>query len=126
TEADRETLAAHGAVLGASRRQLIGHERYYGYIACTRARRGVVFTYGARDAHDRTLNPSPFLAHLQRLFPALPIETFSADQPWQACEHASELIAPLFKAQRAKCPAPGWEALAKLPALAALVEDLRY
>ena len=99
TDADREVLARHNAALGLTTRQQIGHERYYGYIACTRARERLVLTFSARDAEDRVLNPSPFLTHLQRLFPALPITEAPAGQPWTESEHVCELAAPLLKSQ---------------------------
>src|SRR5206468_3914484 len=74
TETDREQLEAKGAALGPNKFAQLGHERYYGYVACTRARRRLVLTCATRDANDRELNPSPFLIHLKRLFPRLAIE----------------------------------------------------
>jgi len=97
TEADRDVLAGHQAALGLSQRQQIGRERYYGYIACTRARQRLLLTYSERDANDKKLNASPFVTHLQRLFPQLEVETPSVDRDWTESEHASELIAPLLR-----------------------------
>ena len=97
TDADREALARYGAELGLTARQQIGHERYYGYIACTRARQQLLLTYAARNADDQVLNPSPFISHLQRLFPDLSTENASPHPPWTESEHVCELAAPLLK-----------------------------
>jgi ATP-dependent helicase/nuclease subunit B len=81
--------------LGLGARQRLAHERYYGYIACTRARERLVVTYAAADIRGKLLNPSPFVSHLARLFPELWVEKFS-EVEWQQAEHASELAAPLI------------------------------
>jgi ATP-dependent helicase/nuclease subunit B len=96
TEADRQQLAEHGLELAPSRHAQLGRERYYGYIACTRARKRLVLTCAARDANDRLLNPSPFLARVQGLVPGLEMENFSPSRPWWESEHARELAAPLI------------------------------
>ena len=59
TDADRAALEAEHFFLGPSARQRLGHERYYGYIACTRARERLILTCAAQDADGRALNPSP-------------------------------------------------------------------
>jgi len=74
SETDREQLEARRVVLGPNKLAQLGHERYYGYIAFTRARRRLVLTCAQRDANDRALNPSPFLARLKRLFPSLELQ----------------------------------------------------
>ena len=99
SKADREALASHGATLWPDHRQQIGLERYYGYMACTRARKHLVLTFARRDAQDRNLNPSLFLDHLQRLFPELKTEEFSGVTDWQEVEHWSELIVPVLKSK---------------------------
>ena len=102
TETDRDQLEAVGVVLNPGKLMQLAHERYYGYIACTRARSRLALSCAARDANDRALNPSPFIAHLQRLFPDLQREAFSSSPDWRESEHASELTAPLIKACRAQ------------------------
>jgi len=126
-ETDREQLEAEGVILGPNKLAQLGHERYYGYIACTRARRRLVLTCAQRDANERALNPSPFLAHLKRLFPSLEAQICSEPEPWLASEHACELQAPLLR-----CEIPGsessmgsWSSLASLPAFASIREQLR-
>ncbi|MEW6303906.1 MAG: PD-(D/E)XK nuclease family protein [Verrucomicrobiota bacterium] len=100
TEADRGALEKENVVLNLSVRQRLAHERFYGYIACTRARRRLVLTCSATDAKGTALNPSPFLLHIERLFPGVKREVFSvealAQQPGDV-EHASELIGSVLR-----------------------------
>lgn len=97
SERERDALAAEGLTFGPALRRRLGHERYYLYIALTRARERLVITYSRRDAEDRALNPSPFLASLRRLFPGLEVE--EAPGPFTVAEalHPGEL-APAFVA----------------------------
>ena len=120
TDADREALAtldpAH-FFLGPDPRQRLGHERYLGYIACTRARQRLVLTCAAFNEADQKLNPSPFFAHLQRLFPSLEIEEFQPATDWLDSEHAGDLIAPLLQSRISLDESPfvaGWPMLAPL------------
>src|SRR6185369_13781159 len=133
TEDERETLALRGAALGLTQRLQIGHERYYGYIACTRARRRLLLTCSVSDAQGRRLNPSPFLAHLQRLFPALENEMFSAQHHWLESEHVSELVPTLMRSlcqtedgTRDTAAASALSTLERLPAVAALRQRLEH
>src|SRR5204863_5659863 len=132
TETDRERLEANRVILGPNKRAQLGHERYYGYIACTRARRRLVLTCAQRDANDRALNPSPFLAQVKRLFPSLEVQQGSEPEPWQASEHACELQAPLLRRESqtsesslpSEPPVPSLSSLASLPAFAPFREQL--
>jgi ATP-dependent helicase/nuclease subunit B len=98
--ADRDFLASHNAALGPDYLHQIGLERYYGYIACTRARKRVMLTYAHSDNRGRELNPSVFIGDLQRLFPALPVEVFSGLPDWRVTEHWSELMVPLLQSAK--------------------------
>ncbi len=120
SQADRETLASHGATLGPDHHQQIGLERYYGYMACTRARKHLVLTCARRDTQDRSLNPSPFLDDLRRLFPELKMDEFSGRPDWQAAEHWSELIVPVLQSRD-----PVSSALGRATALAESIPALR-
>src|SRR6266487_711560 len=51
-------------------RARLGHERYLGYIACTRARERLVLTCAEFDSQGKKLNRSFFFDHVQRLFPS--------------------------------------------------------
>jgi ATP-dependent helicase/nuclease subunit B len=127
TDADRAELEKQGVSLSNTRQQL-GRERFFGYVACTRARQRMVLTSCLSDASGKTLNPSPFLSHLKQLFPQLEFEVISGALDWRKSEHASELIVPLLRNQ---IRSPGSEAgdtslLNELSALAPLRERLRH
>jgi ATP-dependent helicase/nuclease subunit B len=124
TESERDALAGLNVRLGLSRRQQIGRERYYAYIACTRARQGVLVTRAARDADGQTLYPSPFFDQLKRLA-GVGEETFPGVEEWRDSEHACELAAPLLRALAAPDPDPELMRLAELPAFAPLVRQWR-
>jgi len=96
---DREALASHGAALGPDHHQQIGLERYYGYIACTRANERLAVTFARRDARGRSLNPSPFIDDLRRLFPGLEAEEFSGATDWRQAEHWNELVVSLLRSK---------------------------
>jgi ATP-dependent helicase/nuclease subunit B len=132
TDADRDALD-HAVALGPDLRDRLARERFYGYIACTRASEKLVLAFSRHDADSRALNSSPFIAHLQRLFPKLEVEEFSTEQIWREAEHPNEL-APILAAwprelgSAGETPTrPATEELAellKLPALKSLSETL--
>ncbi len=96
TDADRDELG--GTVsLGPDLHERLARERFYGYIACTRASKQLVIAFSSNDADGRALNPSPFIAHLQRLFPKLEVETFQDEIEPAEAEHANELIPSLVQ-----------------------------
>ena len=95
-ETDREELEGRQLRLGAPGRARIGHERYYGYIAFTRARRRLVISSSAFDAMDRPLNPSLFVPRLQRIFPALEIEPWRPPETIFQAEHPADLLGALI------------------------------
>ena len=97
TDTDRDALEQSGVTLGPDLRERLARERYYGYIACTRASDKLTVTFARHDADGKSLNPSLFIAHLQRIFPLLGIEEFRADADWREAEHAGELVVPLMK-----------------------------
>lgn len=102
TEPERNELSARLELrLGPDLRQRLARERYYGYIACTRARQKLVLSFSERNAAGQTLNPSAFVAHLRRLFPNLPIDTFSANSRWHDCEHLAEITPAILRGELA-------------------------
>ena len=122
TNADREELEKQNSGFGLDLFHRISRERYLGYIACTRANAQLTLSFSRQSAAGATLNPSPFVAHLQRLFPGLEVEEVAAAQDWRAAEHAGELIAPLVELGTA---APGhWPALLELPVVKSLSKRL--
>lgn len=78
TDYEREALHDAQVFLGPATKRRLGHERFYAYIACTRARERLVLACSQFDAQGKKLNPSPFLNHLQRLFPELEVEPWTA------------------------------------------------
>jgi len=131
TNSDREELDRNSTALGPNVLDQISRERYLGYIACTRASEKLALTFTRQDATGRTLNPSPFVAHLQRMFPQLGINEFSGETNWLQAEHVNELIQPLMAEARPDQPAvqpeaieKEWRSLKKLPAVQSLAEKL--
>ncbi len=124
TSSDRDELETQNAPLGASLFDQISRERYLGYIACTRANEKLALAFSRQTAEGSTLNPSPFIAQLQRIFPQLTVEDFSADPDWREAQHANELIKPLTTIQNWKLEIGNWKTLLELPALKPLSENL--
>jgi ATP-dependent helicase/nuclease subunit B len=143
TETDREELGRHGAAPGPDLRERLARERYLGYIACTRASERLVVTFSRHDADGRTLNSSPFIAQLRRIFPDLEVGEFNGEVRLDEAEHVSEIAPRLVEMQahresRIKTPLPAqrgegrgagrvenWDELLQLPALVEWMENLR-
>ncbi|MGO8764514.1 MAG: PD-(D/E)XK nuclease family protein [Limisphaerales bacterium] len=92
TESDRDELPV---ALGPDLRERVSRERFYGYIACTRASEKLALTFARNAVGGTILNPSPFINHLRRIFPALEIKEFEERKNWEEIENAAE-IAPLI------------------------------
>ena len=109
TDGDRDALYLSNLSPGPDLRTRLSRERFFGYIACTRASERLLLTYSRNDADGKVLNPSPLLAHLQRIFPALQIEDFSGDPDWREAEHANELVPVIVTRNRFgwSAPVPG-------------------
>jgi ATP-dependent helicase/nuclease subunit B len=97
TEADRETLNRRGANLGPSLRERMAQERYFGYIACTRSSEQLAVTCARQDLRGAALNPSLFIAQLQRIFPRAEMEEFSAEPNLKDVEHIFEMLPALLR-----------------------------
>lgn len=93
TEAESAALERQGVFLGARARLRIAHERYYGYIAFTRSAERIVGTFPLADSEGRALNPSPFVGHLQRMFPGLACQATPPWNDWRSALHIHELAA---------------------------------
>ena len=99
TETDREALNRRGAKLGSAARERMALERYFGYIACTRASEQLTVTCARQDSRGSPLNPSLFLAQLQRLFPSAAMEEFSGEPQGIDLEHTFELLPALLRGE---------------------------
>lgn len=102
SEAERRRLLLEGSPIGTSSRREIGHERYYGYIACTRASEGLFLSWSAVDPQGTPLNPSPFIGRVREILPDVPVETFAPRTADSAMEHPSDLAVPLLQWQYEK------------------------
>jgi ATP-dependent helicase/nuclease subunit B len=116
TDADREELG-EAVPLGPDLRERLSRERFYGYIACTRASEKLAVIFSRHDANGKALNPSPFISQLQRIFPALEIGEFQNEIEPADAEHANELIPSLVQNRNR-------ELLSEWPALAELAKRL--
>ena len=119
TEAERDALAGRDVPLGPGRREQIGRERYYAYIACTRARQRLVITCATHNAAGQPLQPSPFFERVKEIT-GIADEKFDGVVHWVESEHLCELAAPVLRVQTAPDPEPELVQLGELPALAPL------
>jgi len=130
TNSDRAELDRRNAPLYPDALDQISRERYLGYIACSRASQRLAMTFSRQDATGRKLNPSPFIAQVQKMFPRLEVQEFSGGPDWRAAEHVSELIQPLVAQPSRAHPhlsaatRAEWDALLKIPAVDALAQRL--
>jgi ATP-dependent helicase/nuclease subunit B len=139
TDADRDELEQRRAALGPNMRDQLARERFLGYIACTRASEKLVVTFSRNNADGKVLNPSPFIAHLQKIFLALEIEEFQNEIKPADAESANEIIAPLLEfcssgresahsenqSRLTSAATNEWRKLLELPALKSLAKNLR-
>jgi ATP-dependent helicase/nuclease subunit B len=134
TSADRDELEDQKIALGPNLHEQISREQFLGYIACTRASEKLVVTFSRQNADGEILNPSPFIAHLQKIFPALEIEEFQNEIKLSDAEHTSELSSlfvgdevtslKLKENQGLLASSPAILELLKIPALAELKKSL--
>ena len=143
TDTDRATLDAGGAALSPDMRARLARERYYGYIAFTRASEQLIVTFARHEPDGRALNPSPFVSRLRQLFPKLEIEDFNGEVGLDQVVRPVELAATLVEIQNSagagvarhnskenqrplasSAAAAGWSKLLALPALKELTDRL--
>jgi ATP-dependent helicase/nuclease subunit B len=114
TEPDRSRLGAHGLWLDPGWRSWMGRERYYGYIAFTRARHRLVITCAEQDGQGRALNPSPFLARMERALPHLRRERFTVSLDPESIEHWTELLPTALGWRKDPTAAQQWSVVSRL------------
>ncbi|HEY3762028.1 MAG TPA: PD-(D/E)XK nuclease family protein [Verrucomicrobiae bacterium] len=93
TDADREELEMP---LGPDLREQAARERFYGYIACTRASEKLAVTFSRSAADGTTLNPSAFIGQLQRILPGLEIDELKNDIALDQIESIAEAVPLIF------------------------------
>lgn len=99
TDAEREVLSRRGATLGAGLRERMAKERYFGYIACTRASEQLIVTHARQDTRGGALNASLFLEQLRRIFPGIEMEEFSGEVRFGEAEHVFEVLPALLRGE---------------------------
>jgi ATP-dependent helicase/nuclease subunit B len=125
-ERERDQLQLHGLPLGATGRQRLGHEWFYGYITCTRASGQLILTCAQTDARGHPLNRSPFFDHLLRVMPGLELKDWQLPEPFAEVRHVNEIIAPAIRLDRARGqPADAADAILGLPSLAGVLSKAR-
>ena len=122
TDADRDELSVP---LGPDLRDQISRERFYGYIACTRASEKLLVTFSRGGADGKALNPSPFITHLQNIFPALAIEEFQNEIKLAEVENVNEIAPLIFGIQNPESKMPDWLELLQITALADLNKNFQ-
>ena len=124
TESDRNALEGVNLFSGSTTHYQLGRERFYAYVACTRARERVILSCALNSADGAPLNPSPFLGQIKALFPGIEVESFSQPIAWEQSAHLNELMAPLLKLRTDRAhdePAPK---LRSLPAVETVLREL--
>ena len=125
-ELERDALITAGARLGPTTRHRLGHEWFYGYIACTRASHRLILTCAAADARSNKLNRSAFFDHLAKLFPNLKPQEWQPPAGFSDIVHASEIITPAIQLQVGRVtPCAPTDALLALPELAPVLTRAR-
>jgi ATP-dependent helicase/nuclease subunit B len=99
TDADRVELDPMVS-MGADLRDRLARERYYGYIAFTRASERMLVSLSRTDSSGRPLKPSPFVMRLRGLFPELQIEDFSGHVEPGEVESVNELVPRLLQMEK--------------------------
>jgi ATP-dependent helicase/nuclease subunit B len=125
TSADRDELEDQKIALGPNLYEQISRERFLGYIACTRASEKLVVTFSRQNADGKTLNPSPFIAHLKQIFPALEIEEFQNEIKLSDAQHVNEIAPLIFEIENQESKIPSWLELSQIPALADLTKSFQ-
>ncbi len=99
TDSDRDALGRRGVSLGPGLRERMARERFFGYIACTRASEQLIVTCARQNAKGVALNPSLFVNQLQRQFPQIEMEEFSGEIEPRDIEHVFELLPGLLRGE---------------------------
>lgn len=92
THTDRDDLRMS---FGMDLHGQLSRERFYGYLACTRASERLITALARNDAGGAVLNPSPFISHLKGIFADLLVEKFQDEAVLIEVENAAE-VAPLL------------------------------
>ncbi|MBI1178506.1 hypothetical protein GC207_13815 [bacterium] len=97
TETDRAAMEDAQLNLRNDAKARLGHERYLGYIAFTRAREHLVLSWSNRDHSGKVLNRSPLVDHVQKLFPSATIQKFDNQRALSDAVHPCEILGYLAR-----------------------------
>ncbi|MBL6765377.1 MAG: PD-(D/E)XK nuclease family protein [Verrucomicrobiae bacterium] len=97
TDAERDVLSGHRTGMGLLRIQQLAHERYLGYIACTRPSRELHLTWAKADDSGRALTWSSIVDHVARLLDCRQPESFGPSIAAADAEHFSEIVPDLLE-----------------------------
>ena len=93
TELERDELAGRRSSLGSPRLHQLAHERYLGYIACTRPRQRLFLTWAKADDKGRIMPWSSIIDHVSSVLGIAEPQRFSSRIPAELAEHSSEVLA---------------------------------
>ncbi len=122
TDTDRDELNQIVS-LGADLRERLARERYYGYIAFTRADERMIVSFSRTTADGSPLNHSPFIARLRTIFPKLQVENNEGQIQLDEVESANELIPRLIKIGKA-ANGVGGDIFKESPMISELIKSL--
>ena len=108
TEPERQLLGPQFDNLVPPVKRALATERFYAYIACTRATHSLIVSYATQTADGNPLTPSSIVTHLQRLLPDATQSRFSKQSPLKDTQHVSELMPPLFAQMASQGQVPKW------------------
>ena len=111
SEPERERLGSRFQSLIPPAKQALATERFYAYIACTRATEKLIVSYSDQAQDGTNLTPSSIISHILQLFPSLEIRDVGAGLQFSEAQHVSELIQPLFHQMKELDSVPAWARL---------------
>lgn len=110
---EREQLVEGERELGPNTAERFSKERFYAYMALTRASEYLCVSYARTDAGGRSAGPSPVFRAVAEAFPLAPVEIIELAQelrderaPLLAADWVRGVVQTLHRAARGEDPAP--------------------
>ncbi len=120
TELERDELAGHQSSLGSPRLHQLAHERYLGYIACTRPRKQLCLTWAKVDDRGRIMPWSSIVDHVCSVLNINNHDRFSLPVNGDEVEHGSEILAEAIQGEGESA-----DAIRLLPSIEPIVNSWR-
>ena len=108
SEPERDRLGSRFQSLIPATKRTLATERFYAYIACTRATEKLIVSFAEQGQDGSSLTPSSVISHIRQLIPQLDISDLETTRPLHEAQHVSELIQPLFEQMTEEAPIPNW------------------